>query len=125
MCCLGRTQSARSFHSPCTKHLESGTQPKCYRLIWWNKALDLWLMAVHLCQALFGFPTILSHSSMGLGMSHFKIMLRCFVLAKRSLKPIAEQQLACLASKVPRLMFSCLSQQSNVQRHICKFAEIR
>lgn len=58
-CYLGRTHSGSTFHSPCSKHLESGTQPKCYRLIWWNRALDLWLRAACLCQALFVFPLCL------------------------------------------------------------------
>lgn len=63
---LGRTHSRSSFHSPRTKHLESGTQPKCYGLIRWNRALDLWLQEVHLCRALFVFPLHLIPQLLGL-----------------------------------------------------------
>lgn len=82
-CYLGRTHSASSFQSPRTMHLESGTQPKCYRLIWWNRALDLWLQEVRLSQALFVFPLRLIPQLYGFRNVSFQNDAWCFVLAKK------------------------------------------
>lgn len=71
---LGRTHFVSSFHWPHTKHLESGTQPKCYRLIWWNRVLDPWLQSVCISQVLFGFSLYRPCRSVGLGKSHCKMI---------------------------------------------------
>lgn len=84
-CYLGRTHFVSSFHCPRTKHLESGTQPKCYRLIWWNRVLDPWLQSVRFSQVLFGFPLYRPCRSVGLGKSHLK-MITCWLKKRKVLR---------------------------------------